>query len=475
MDIASRVASLSLTGMLLAACGSAPKPETIELAEAAPRSGPPLAGVNAEAEVPEDFADWTDSELTPVLRARQLVDSARLRGPYHELEPRVPVSGGFGVFTLNTPFGEKHVEGVEMLAIRINELAAIQTLSEQSGFRTFVDATGEAAVRTGQAMAAVLGDPVGTVQGLPSGVARFFRQTYRSVRRATLDTSDAARERMAREDSEDSADSTADGDDASRAGDAAGGLALRYIGYHRARRDLARRLEIDPYTTNSLLNAQLDELAWSGLAGRVGFGAALGAAGAIAEVASVSARLNRLVWELSPEEIRDRNETALAEAGFSGMRARAFLRNRHFHPSLQLDFTEALLALSEAEGRFEFIDLAAEAADELEARFLVNFMRLAKLTQQQEGAPIARIVIDGDAMWITTAEGSPVLLAPLDYLSLTPWLEAQVEHPRLIGRQVRIRVSGMASEQAAAYLRRNGWRLETQLDFPDAPPYGPGH
>lgn len=466
--------SVTFLVLALAGCASAPKPEDIDLAEATPRPGPPVVGSELEFDVPEDFDAWQHSELTPVLHADQLIDSALLRGPLHEVDPRVPVSGSMGVFTLHTPFGEKHVEGVELLAIRIDELPAIERLAEQTAFRTFVDATGEAAVRTGRAVANVLGDPVGTAQNLPSGIARYFRQTFRSVRRTTLNVTDAARARMARDDGTEEPTGEEDADsEGSAAGDAAESVALRYIGYNRARRDLARRLEVDPYTTNTLLNAQLDELAWSGLAGRVTFGAALGAAGAVSEVASVSGRLNRLVWELSPDEIRDLNEKQLAEAGFSGIRVRNFLRNGNFHPSLQLDFTHALLALGGAEGRFEFIDLAAQAADELEARFLLNFLRLAQLTQEQDGAPIARIVIDGEAMWVTTAAGSPVLLAPVDYLSTSPWLEALIEHPRLIGRRVHLRVSGLVSEDAAQRLARAGWRVDTRALHRDGPAYRP--
>ncbi|HRQ66439.1 MAG TPA: hypothetical protein PKZ76_16505 [Xanthomonadaceae bacterium] len=472
---AIRTLPLVLIPLLLAACGSAPKPQEIEVPETTPRTAPPMVGGASEVDVPEDFADWQHSELTPVLDASQLVDSALLRGPLHELDARVPVSGSMGVFTLHTPFGDYVAEGVELLGIRIHELTAIDRLADQTHLRTFVDATGEAAVRTGRAMASVLGDPVGTVQGLPAGIARFFRQTYRSVRRTTLDVSDAARERSARDKEATQETDEPAGESGRDTSDVAERVALRYIGYNRARRELAERLEVDPYTTNVLLNAQLDELAWSGLAGRAGFGAALGAAGALAEAASISGRLNRLVWELTPDEIRDLNERHLAEAGFKGIRVRNFLRNGHFHPSLQLEFTAALLSLSDAEGRFEFIDLAAEAADELEARFLVNFIRMAQLTQDRDGAPIARIVIDGEAMWVTTAKGSPVLLAPVDYLSVTPWLEALLDHPRLIGRRVTLRVSGFVSDDATARIARAGWQLETRVAFRHSPAYAAAH
>jgi hypothetical protein len=454
---------------MLVACAERTRPDQITLPPVEPRSAPPMTAVDAAGQLPEDLADWRDSERTPVLSAERLLDPQWLDGPLHNLDRRVPVSGGLGVFTVETRFGQMQTEGRELLQIRLVELAAIEKLAEQSRFRTFVDATGEAASRTGQAVANVVTDPVGTAQGLPSGVARFFRQGYRSLRRTTLDAADAAR--LERKDDEQGDASPApDNDETAAADDAsqspAERTALRLIGYQSARRELARRLEVDPHTTNPLLSAQLDELAWSGLAGRAGFGVALGATGALAEVASVTGRLNRLVWELTPMQIRDHNERVLRDAGFSGLQARAFLRNGAFHPSLQLDFCAAIAELAQVDGRWALIELATEAQDEVEARFLVNFLHMLLQYQRDTGAVVTAIETGAEMLWARTSAGGVVLLAPVDYLSATPWLESLVADPqwqRQAARQPRIRVAGLVSPAATTLLQRNGWTIESGL------------
>ncbi len=462
---AGRLWPFLLLPAMLVGCAERTRPDQITLPPVEPRSAPPMTAMDPPGQLPEDLADWRDSEQTPVLPAERLLDPQWLDGPLYRLDRRVPVSGGLGVFTAVTRFGEMQTESRELLQIRLAELSAIEMLAEQSRFRTFVDATGEAASRTGQALANVAADPVGTVQGLPSGVARYFRQGYRSLRRTTLDAADAAR--LERKDNEQGeGDAVTDADE--MAGDAsqspAERAALRLIGYQSARRELARRLDVDPHTTNPLLSAQLDELAWSGLAGRAGFGVALGATGALAQVASATGRLNRLVWELTPMQIRDHNERVLANAGFSGRRARAFLRNGAFHPSLQLDFCAAISELAQVEGRWALIELATEAQDEVEARFLVNFLHMLLQYQRDTGAVVTAIETGAEMLWVRTSAGGVVLLAPVDYLSATAWLENLIRDPqwhRQAARQPRIRVAGLVSPAAMTLLQRNGWTIES--------------
>ncbi len=455
-----------LLATMLVGCAERTRPDQITLPPVEPRSAPPMSAMDASGQLPEDLADWRDSEHTPVLPAERLLDPQWLDGPLHNLDRRVPVSGGLGVFTAETRFGEMQAESRELLEIRLAELVAIEKLAEQSRFRTFVDATGEAASRTGQAVVNVVTDPVGTAQGLPSGVARFFRQGYRSLRRTTLDAADAARlERNGDQQSDD--DAVTEDDETAVAGEAsqssAERAALRLIGYQSARRDLARRLDVDPHTTNPLLSAQLDELAWSGLAGRAGFSVALGTTGALAEVASVTGRLNRLVWELTPMQIRDHNERVLSEAGFSGLEARAFLRNGAFHPSLQLDFCAAISELAQVDGRWALIELATEAQDEVEARFLVNFLHMLLQYQRDTGAVVTAIETGAEMLWARTSADGVVLLAPVDYLSATPWLEklvADSEWRSQAAQQPRMRVAGLVSPTAMTLLQRNGWAID---------------
>jgi hypothetical protein len=409
------------------------------------------------------FADWKGSEETPVLRATDLVPAEWLQGPHHRLQDRVPVNGGFGVFVLETDFGELMVESIELLEVRIAELPAIAVLAGESSFETFLDASAESGRRAAEALAKVLGDPVGTVRGLPSGIARLVRRTLRTVRQVALDVGDAIRERGEQE-----AEGSETGGEGPTAAAAVQGqrLLLRYIGYNRARRDLAARLGVDPYTSNPLLNAQLDELAWAELGGQAGFRAALGAAGALAEAVSVGQRLDRLVWELPPADIRHRNESLLVGAGFPGPEVRRFLRNAAFSPGLQIAFSDRLAALARIAGSADLLALAGRAQDELEARTLIRIAGMALLAAQRFSA-LERLRISEEGSWARHRDGSLSLLLPFDYVSHTAELEALLVLPEPSTGAVRALVAGRASPGARRLLARMGYRLHPE--FPADP------
>ncbi|GIX32716.1 MAG: hypothetical protein KatS3mg125_0672 [Lysobacterales bacterium] len=436
------------------------------LAGCASRAPAPASASTASSTALEPFPDWQPSEETPILSATELVPEAWLKGPYHRIRDRVPVNGGFGVFVLESDFGELVVESVELLEIRIGELPAIAALATVSSFETFVDATAESGRRAAEALAKVLGDPVGTVSGLPSGIARLVRRTLRVVRQVALDLGDAIRERRERTASENEEESDAE-QTLSAASQQGQRLLLRYIGYNRARRELAARLGVDPYTTNPLLNAQLDELAWAELGGQVGFRAALGATGALAEAVSVSQRLDRLVWELPPADIRHRNESLLLGAGFPGPAVRRFLRNGAFSPGLQIAFTDRLEALAPVAGSENLLELAGRAQDELEARTLIRLAGMALIARERFG-PLDGLRISEEGSWVRHVDGSLSLLLPFDYLSHKAELEALLVLPEAATGAVRALLAGRASPGARRLLARMGYRL--YAEFPPHPP-----
>jgi len=49
-----------------------------------------------------------------------------------------------------------------------------------------------------------------------------------------------------------------------------GGISVDALGYEQERRQLAKALKVDPYTTNRVLAAKLDEVAWVTFSARLG-------------------------------------------------------------------------------------------------------------------------------------------------------------------------------------------------------------
>ena len=124
--------------------------------------------------------------------------------------------------------------------------------------------------------------PVDSVQGLPTGVGRFFGRVGLGARRIK----EAATE------PEESSASEKAGEVASR-----GVQTTRDVfSYEQERGELAQRLHVDPYTTNPILSRQLDEVAL--VAFRTHLGVTTTAAMAVKLAVRKCRAASGLVWYL---------------------------------------------------------------------------------------------------------------------------------------------------------------------------------
>jgi hypothetical protein len=380
-----------------------------------------------------------------------------LSGPGYRVATPTAVRGYLGDFVVRLSDGrEVRAQGAELLAIRIAEVPAIARLDEVSRREVFADAIAESARKTGRAVVRVVTQPVETAKGLPSGVARFVRSTARSVRNVAVAVGDAAR----RESSDEAGEGSASGDGAEKATDFARELA----GVNKARRAIARSMGIDPYTGNPLLQARLEELAWASVAGGLSIDLALGAvAGLAGEVISVTGKLDGLVWDLPPDEIRGRLEKELVERGAEPMAAREFLRNGSFTPTLQLAFVGALRGIGRPTGEADVLALATGVRGEVHARFLVHQLRM--LAQHAAPSdPVAELLAFDASLGARTRGGALLVALPVDYLSWTSEIEAAVrEHG---GARPRVVVSGAVSSLARKELGRAGWQFTADAGIP---------
>ena len=231
-------------------------------------------------------------ESMPTLDAATLAPAALLNGAGYTVDPKAPVVGYMGQFTLNAPAGTFRADGTEMLGIRIGELSAIAQLGQLSTTGVFADALGASAMKTGAAIGQAVLNPLETISGIPAGVGRFFQSAGMTISRATESTGDSNTSQSA-------ADSTND-----------------LLGINKAKRRIAKQVGADPYTTNPVLAKQLDDLARAAFAGGVSLDVALAVSTAgVATAISGTATVSNLVWEKSPADVRTINETKLASMG----------------------------------------------------------------------------------------------------------------------------------------------------------------
>jgi hypothetical protein len=400
-------------------------------------------------------------ETPPTIAASDLLMPEMLRGPRFTVAELVPTDGWTARFTLRSDFGPFEVAGTALLRTRIAELDAIATLDEISRTSVFAESAKRAAVKPVRAVKAVVDEPVATAKSLPSGVGRFFERTYRKGRKGVLNAKDAKADADARARGEDVP--VAQGPDAGAStAQQAGGVAKDVFGWNGARRQWARQLRIDPYTTNPVLSEKLDDVAWAAFSG--GFAIGMVMPGLPAPVGTVTTASN-LVWDLPPVDLEARNEKALSAMSVADRAVRDFFRNEWFTPTLQ---TRLVVALEEMRvpGRREVIAAAAAIPSEEGALFLVGALeRLARLHEKE--APLDRLVVDDGMVSAFDRRGEVLLVIPDDFLSWTEEIADVFAVYR--GPALRLWVGGRVSSRARQELTSSGWTVYENLHAPDLP------
>lgn len=338
-------------------------------------------GAALAASAPE--GPCTDPDEVPAV---DLAEPALLSGPLHAVAPCARVAGHMAQFRIDTRWGPLAADSLELLRIRVAELPALEEVERASHARLAAEAAEDSARRLAGTVESVATRPVETLRELPAGALRFFQHRLDELGETLQETGDRAGEQLAGAGEAYDRVSTRPGVVLheppadpwwQRGGNRLWRLGKDWIGYGEARRTWAQRLGVDPYSSNPLLNDRMDSLAWAALAGDKAVGLATGQLGSTAgEVIGAARRINRIVWELPPAEVRRRNDLRLAALGCGEEERRRFLRNGRFTPTLQTALVDALVELQPASGCIDVVELAAALDVELEVRYLVDALTM---------------------------------------------------------------------------------------------------
>lgn len=140
------------------------------------------------------------------------------------------------------------------------------------------------------------------------------------------------------------------------------------------------------------------------------------------------ARLNTILRDYSPEDLRRLNRKKLIDAGFETGLVDNFLKHRWFSPRHKTYITDALEGLGDVEGKDTFLSIALRASSEEDALF---FQRIAEMMRGYHDhiSPIRRIVVVWGLPAAYTAEEGLALFLQLDYGS---WTQAAAEASKAI-------------------------------------------
>ena len=381
-------------------------------------------------------------ESPPVVRAANVAPSALRKGKGFQVEERVPTDGLTTHFRLRSDVGNFEVLGVQTLALRVGEIPALQELAHASKTGVFLEAVAATAKKPIESAVQIARDPIGTAQAIPGGLGRFFDRVGSGAQRLADTASDSSK------------------DASVRAGEVAGmtgSVTADALGYEKEVRTLAKQLGVDPYTTNPVLAAKLQEFARVAFAGHVGLNTLITVVVPVSIAISGTNITRDLVYDTPRGDLVVRNETKLRAMGVSDPTLRALQRAPGFTLSTQTALVEDLDRLAGVTGRAEAVALAATVENTDQALFITRAVhRLA--VYHTESAPLAALTARGTVIGREQG-GQLVIPGPVDYVTWGPRLARFADRDDLASGPRLVLVSGFVSPDARTELEKRGFEV----------------
>jgi len=390
-------------------------------------------------------------EVAPSLPAAQIAPAAAVKGANYDVADPVQIERFLVRAELHSPYGTFRVSGLEMLAQRVRELRAIEELKKVQGSSAFGEALAKSAAAPVKLVGSLVTDPGTTVENIASGVGTVLGRIGYSVKSGVENATDAM-SKPSPSQKQSTPAAAGEGEPPAFTDDP--------LGYNRARREWAKKLDIDPYTSNPVLRRLLDDAARATFAGNFAVGMAVGAVAAPLQYATdFETTVKDSVWDQPPGDLAKRNEEMMKRMGVPADVGRAFLRNRWFTPTLQTALVGGLDKLNGVSGRDALIRTAASVTGEVPARFVVRCVALLAIAHRE--APLVRLRMRGIVPIGEAKDHSLVAAAAVDYLYWSEEAAAFAKAPDVAAAHRLLLVQGQASDRAADEFRRAGWTLRT--------------
>jgi hypothetical protein len=400
------------------------------------------------AQTPEPFevrrAEPVYEEL-PELKASEILKPELLKGPHFEVRDPVPTASGMNQFTIDSDFGVFQADGNEMLLQRLKEIDAISRLRDVSRTDEFKKSLVAAAKSQLNSARNIARDPAQAISNVPKGIMKFLGRAKQSVE----NVGKGGGERDA---------------DGSRMKDA--------MGYSDKKREIALQMGIDPYTTNTVLQKELDDVAWASWAGGFGFSVATfpisGPLGAALTVTSLNSTVEDLLREKSPSDLEQINRSTFRAMGATASDTERILNGGAFTPTQATTLAVNLKALKGVANRGAFVKAAAQkSTTEADALFCVYTAAL--MDQINQKTPIARIVMLRDFPICVAKDGTMIVALQWDYAAWTSGAASFTAEVQKLAEKsgqpahVFVGLSGQVSPRLREELEKRGVIVQDRL------------
>ena len=373
-----------------------------------------VAAGGAEYEVPQDRS------------AKEIVPAAMLKGPNYRVRDVVPTDGYTDRWTVDSDFGVFEVVGDGALRKLIPEIQAIAELKKFSKTEAFAKGLGGATKAPFSFVKSLVTHPVDTTTGVPKGMYQVVENVGSSVSNSKNPAEDSRAAQL-----------------------------LKMSSY---KRDLGNTLNVDVYSSNKVLQKELNSVAWAMSVGDMAFSVAMlpaGAGGSIVSNVRLVNSVKNVLKDEPPQRLRIVNDASLEKMGLAAELRDKFLDHTAFTPRHMTIICSNLAAMDGVAGRDAFITVALGAQDETDANMYTTMIQLLRGYHQTVSAlaaitPLNRITL------ARTAGGQGVIALPVDRL---PWTDRVDQVTGAIKDKTDLWVTGAVSAPARQELTARGFTI----------------
>jgi hypothetical protein len=395
-------------------------------------------------------------EPAPALPGTELAHAPLLKGPFHKVAEPVKVEGHLGRFVIVSKFGKFSVHGANLLATRVSELQAIEELQKVQKDAAFKDALSKSASGVATFAGSAVNDPGKTAENISKGASTVFGRLGHMAKSGTDYVGDKASDVTASGSKpKPKAAPSGEPEPPSFIGDP--------FGYNKARREWAKKLNIDPYTSNPVLRSLLDDASSASFAGNFAVSLTLGAVvGPLQYTYSMDDTVRQSVWNKPAIDLEKENQEKLLALGVNGRTVRDLLRNKWFTPTLQSALVARLAILGKMDGIESVVSAAAVTLGEARARFLLESLAIL-VTHHEKDGRLAKIRMSNLVPTGVAVDGTVIAALAIDYGIWDKDAAAFAQRKELAAKGRTLLVAGKLSPRAKQELEKAGWTIKTGL------------
>jgi len=318
-------------------------------------------------------------------KASSILPAQMIAGDHYKVRDDVAADGFMYLYTVDSDYGLFQPTGNHAVNKLIPEIKAITALREIKKNSFYLEAVAKSGMMPVQFAKGLVTAPVDTVTSVPKGVAHLFTDVYTGVTTKKDPSQDSAAKAM--------------------------------LGVSQYKRELANKLGVDVYSSNPVLQDELNAVGWTGAMGNLTVSAALAPIGGGVAMAfsltRTAQQMNDLLKDTPPQRLRQMNEEKLLAMGVSKEVTKKFLDHPSFTPRHDTIIVTDLAAMEGAKGAEAFITRATLANDEASANLFQDMAEMMR-GYHETVSPITNISVVSGLVFAKSKSGTVLMPLAID-------------------------------------------------------------